>query len=488
MKYVLACDCGNSSVRVLLCKYNGGAVTMQTVLQEPNDMIRVRGIDYWDILRVFDLLKEGVRRAARLAHIDSIGICTWGVDFALFESGGFLLGNPLSYRNAIGARQMAKLGQEELRDMFFRTGILSDKINSVFMLSGMCEEMPGIVGAGKQLLMIPDILNYFFTGVMQREPSEFSTTQLMNVTSMCLDSQQCAYAGVEQGIFPPLGEHGKPVGMLTPELHTELGLDYDIPVVCVPSHDTASAVLGVPAPEENFAFVSAGTWALVGLHLPSPLVTEGVFRAGFTNEAGAFGRTTLLKNSVGLFIMQRLRKEYGMQLNRQPTWKELDECARGYIGKSLLVNVNHPDFFNPTSMQTAIWEHLTHSGQVSGSPEWSAVLSAAKASLAVSWADALQRIMEVTGVRYKRLYTVGGGARDREINQCCADVTGLELVACGEECACTGNAVAQLAYLCPELSYCELRGVAASSLNTEVYSRKSDKSALLAYYRDILIE
>lgn len=479
----VACDCGNSSIRVLLCTEQDGRISLETVLQEPNGMIRIGEYDYWDMLRIFENLKEGVRRAAKRKHLDSIGICTWGVDFALFSAQGHMLGAPLSYRNTIGARQMERFSARELREMFFRTGILSDKINSNFMLSGIRERMPGLFGAADKLLLVPDILHYFFTGRMLCEPTELSTTQLLDVRAMALCPEQLAAAGVTGSLFPPMAEHGKPVGLLTPGVRAELGLDYDVPVVCVPCHDTASAVLGTPAPEEDFAFVSAGTWALVGLHRESPLVSEDIFRAGFTNEAGPFGRTTLLKNSVGLFVMQRLRAEYGAGLGRTAAWSELDEVTRRYAGPPLLFDVNAPDFFNPDSMSLAIWAWLTRTRQADGALSWPTVLSAAKASLAVSWADALERVQSAVKGRYKRLYVVGGGARDAQLCQLCADVCGMEIYACGEECACMGNALAQLACAKPQLSYAALREVAARSLSGAVYTPGTDCPPLLERYK-----
>lgn len=484
----LACDCGNSSVRVILCRYDGARLSTETVMQEPNDMIRIGEYDYWDMLRIFDLLKQGIRKAAKTARIHSIGFCTWGVDFAFFAPGGYMLAAPLSYRNSMGAAQMERLDAGELREMFFRTGILSDKINSVFMLMGMREKMPHLVNAGGKLLMIPDILNYFFTGVMVNEPSELSTTQLLDTRTMAVSGDQCARCGIDPEWFSPIGKHGGLIGMVTPEIRDELGLDYEVPVVCVPSHDTASAVLGTPAREENFAFVSAGTWALIGLCRNAPVINERVYAAGFTNEVGPFGRITLLKNSVGLFIMQRLRKEYGAVLGREPAWRELDELARTYRGRPLLFDVNHPEFFHPRRMSRAIWAYLERTNQTAGEMDWSALLAAAKSAMAASYAYGFARAFEATDTSCQRVYVVGGGAKDREINQCFADITGMEVVACAMECASVGNALAQLAYAFPALSYGALRGIAADSLETEIYRRQEDRSQLLRDYEALVFE
>lgn len=482
---LLACDCGNSSIRVVLCRYDGKRLTAETVLQEPNTMIRIGEYAYWDMLRIFQIIKEGIRQAAgQVESIDSMGICTWGVDFALFEENGIMLTQPLSYRNSIGAQAMEEFDADTLRQMFFDTGILSDKINSAFMLRGMGKQMPSLLQAADKLLLIPDILNYFFTGRMLNEPSELSTTQLYDVATNTISEKQCSRMGVDATLFSTVGQHGRVIGNLLPEIREELRLDYDIPVVCVPSHDTASAVMGVPATEQEFAFISAGTWALIGMHLDRPVITQAVLDAGLTNEVGAFGHITLLKNSVGLFIMQCLRREYAAAAGHKVSWKQLDERSRQFQGAPLLFDVNHPDFFHPASMAEAIWNRLQRTGQIAGGQNWSAILAAAQASLATSYADGIDRVFRATGKRFDTVYVVGGGAKDQIINQRFVDITGLEVAACEMECASVGAAVSQVAALEPDLDYGALKKIVADSLGVARYSRKTDQSDLLSRYRE----
>jgi sugar (pentulose or hexulose) kinase len=478
----VSCDCGNSSTRVILCRFDGKVISTKLILQEPNDMFQRGDYFYWDILGIFAFLKKGIALAAAEAgRISSIGICTWGIDFALLDEQGAMLSPPLSYRNTIGKEELDKLSAAEQGAMFFRTGILSDRINTVFMIKGMQSKMPELWGRGKKLIMIPDILNFLFTGCLFNEVSEASTTQLLDTRTMRWSGEQCEALGIDPALFCPVAEHGVTLGNVLPEIRRELGLDYDIPVVCVPSHDTASAVMGSPVEEETFAFISAGTWALIGLHCNAPIINQTVLDRGFTNEVGAFGHITLLKNSIGLFIFQRLRADYAAEDGHETKWDELEGLAELYSGPELLFDVNHPDFFNPPSMDSAIKQYLARTGQPEDASR-PAVAAAASVSLAASFAAGLRGVAEVSGSPLSRVVIVGGGARSTRIIQLVADISGMEVIACGMECTSIGNALAQAAFVCPGLHYRDLRRIAAASLQTVKYVPRQDKSSILDRY------
>jgi sugar (pentulose or hexulose) kinase len=482
----ISCDCGNSSTRVILCRFDGRVIKTRVILQEPNDQVRRGAYFYWDIKRIFAHLKRGVALAAAGAdRIHSVGVCTWGIDFAFFDEEGAMISDPLSYRNTIGKEELDKLPEAVLEEMFYRTGILPDKINSVFMLKGIQSKLPDLLRRGGKLLMIPDILNYFFTGSRYNEVSEASTTQLLDVRTMRFSRGQCEALGIDPGLFYPVAEHGICLGNILPSVRDEIGLGYEVPVVCVPSHDTASAVLGAPVREETFAFISAGTWALIGLHNKEPIITERVMRRGFTNEVGAFGHITLLKNSIGFFIIQRLRADYTAEQGRETTWEDLDRLAEEYAGPELLFDVNHPLFFNPPSMKQAILTYLSGAGQLGGDAGWPLILSAAVHSLAASFSEGIKGVMEISGINLKKIVIVGGGARNKKLNQLVADISGLEVAACGMECTSIGNALAQAAFACKDLDYMDLRRIAAASLDTETYVPLRDRGGWLEKYGKI---
>lgn len=470
-KNMLAFDFGNSTLRAILCHFDGEKITSEVVLSEANEMLKIDEYFYWDLLRIFSFMKRSVEKAAGEVKLDSVGICTWGVDFMLFDEKNHMLSNALSYRNSIGAEIIEKQTEEEKKAMFYRTGILSDKINSIYMLKGIYEKMPAIASAAKKLLMIPDILTYFMTGVMENEPSELSTTQALDVSTMSISREQCEAMGIDPDLFQKIGEHGKVIGNIKREILDEMKIDYDIPLICTPSHDTASAVFGIPCEDEEFFFVSSGTWALIGAQIKEPVLTEEVMEGKLTNEVGAFGRITLLKNSIGMFITQRLKAEYQRDIQRTVSWDEFTDLAKGFAGEAGTFDVNHEDFFNPVHMGKAIHEHL-HPDNPNGELNWNEIVASVFASMAKSYCVGIRAVMKATGKDSDVVYVVGGGSKNAIINQACADSLGKKIVTCDMECSCIGDAAAQLAGICPELSYGELRKIIAASLRTNTYNPK----------------
>jgi rhamnulokinase len=480
----LACDCGNSSIRVNLCRIENGKIGVENILSEENKNMLVAGYFYWDMLRIFDLLKKGIALAAQKERIHGVGICTWGIDFMLFDKKGTMLANVLCYRNPLGEEQLSRLSAKQQERMFFQTGILCNRINSVFMLKAMREKMPELLGIADKILLVPDILNYFFTGVMQNEPSELSSSQLMDTRTMQINKELCAEHGVNPGLFSTVGKHGALVGNILPHILKEMKIDYDIPVICVPSHDTASAVLGVPAMEEEFAYISAGTWALIGAECPKPKIEQKVFDAGMTNEVGAFGRITLLKNSMGMFILQRLKKEYDLEYGKTD-WNTFTRLEDASSYSALLYNVNNLMFFNPENMSDSIRKYLADSGQIEGDITWPDIMLATHCSMAANYALAVEDASYAAGREYDRVYIVGGGAKNDRINSRFADMYGRMVLTCDKECASVGNAVAQLCYYEPALGLRDLKKIVAESLETKTYEPISNKKALLEKYKTL---
>ena len=487
---LLAYDVGNSAVRTILCRYENGTVSSEEVLVEPNGSFEENGYLYWDMDAVFESMKRGLALAAKkCSKIDSVGICTWGVDFRLLDEDGRFIAKALCYRNSIGEEEISKLSQAERESMFYRTGILSDRINSVYMLKGIARHMPQVFAKARKLLMVPDVFVYMFTGVLMNEPSELSTTQMLDVKTMQISREMCDYAGVTPELFSQIGEHGKAVGTILPEILAEAGIDYDIPLVCVPSHDTASAVTGIPSPETDYLFVSSGTWALIGADTDKPVITDETMRANLTNEVGAFGRTTLLRNSAGMFILQRLKAEYQEETSSKISWNDFTELAAGWTEEPKIYDVNDSRFFNPEKMAEEIWgvlhgECAGAAGVKSGAAgagaagekqngagiyNWPEILASTYASLGESYADTLRLVRACTGKSYNEVYVVGGGSRNARINQRCADSLGLPVVACDMECSSVGNAAVQIAYFHPEYTISDLRKIMARSLKTRTY-------------------
>lgn len=465
-RIMIALDCGNSSFRVVTGSYAEGKIESRVLEQIPNGTVKIGDYYYWDVLYIFSRFKEVLKKAAKEYRIESIGICTWGVDFALFDKEGHMLQNPLCYRNTIGEDFLNRLDKEDRRTLFEETGILCDKINSVYMLSGMKELFLSMCGAADKCLMIPDIFNYFLTGEMVNEPSELSTTQLFDARTRSVSSAVCEKMGIPEKWFCRVGEHGQLIGNVREDILEEIGADYEIPVVCVPSHDTASAVAAIPAREENFCFISSGTWSLIGTELEQPVCTEEVRQAGLTNEVGAFGKITLLKNSAGMFVVNCLKKEYEFEKGRKISWDEVSEMAEESKAKTI-VDLNDTAFFNPSDMSEAMWGRLLESGQVEGAKDWSILFATFYASLASVYAQTVGDIERVTGKKLEKIYIVGGGSASRVLLRLMSQSIGKPVVVCYGESTSMGNLAVQLAYRNPELALSDIRRIIGNSYRTE---------------------
>lgn len=468
-KIMIALDCGNSSFRIVVGQYKNGKIESKVVNQVPNSMVKIGEYYYWDLLHIFQEFKLSLKEiASKCDRIDSIGICTWGVDFALFDKKGNMLSNPLSYRNIIGEQELSKLSTDEKKQMFCETGILCDKINSLYMLSGMKELFPQIISAADKCLMIPDILNYFLTGKMINEPSELSTTQLMSAKTRKINEDVCKKFGISKDIFCEIGKHGEVIGNVKTDILEELGITYEIPVICVPSHDTASAVAAIPAVEPRFGFISCGTWSLIGTELDDPICTDKVMESQLTNEVGAFGKITLLKNSAGMFIVNQLKKEYDFVKGRKASWDEISELAEE-CDKETQIDLNDSTFFNPVSMSKAVWNDLLRTGQAEGEMQWPVLFRTFYESLARCYAVTIENLEKTTGRIFEKVYIVGGGSASRVLLNLTAKYVEKPIVVCYGESTSMGNLAVQLKYFYPELELTDLRSIISGSYKTEEY-------------------
>lgn len=486
-KNIVGLDCGNSSFRVLLGIYDGQTIKTEVIDQIQNDMIRIGDYFYWDMLKIFEGFKVSLRKAVRAVdRIDSIGICTWGVDFAMFDKSGNMLGSPLSYRNEMGEIYLNSLTEGQKSKMFEETGILCDKINSVYRLLAMKKIMPEIYSITDKVLMIPDILNYFMTGIMINEPSELSTTQLMSSKTRKISSEICKELGISEKLFCEIGEHGKRIGLVRKSILEDIGADYEIPVICVPSHDTASAVTAIPAQESEYAFISSGTWSLIGTEVDEPVINDAVRKASLTNEVGAFNKITLLKNSAGMFIIQRIKKEYDAEMNRTSTWDELDTLADLYEGEVPLFDVNNSRFFNPLKMSREIWSYLCDTGQVSGELDWGTIIKAVHESMACCYAITVEQLEKAVSKQFDKIYIVGGGSKNIMVNRLTAERTGKRVIACSKESTALGNIAAQIKFFDNDMDLKRIRKVIKISFPVIEYSEEKNGVEIVERYKKML--
>ncbi len=434
----VAFDCGNSSFRTVIGQYDGTRTTTEVISQISHNTIEINGLYYWDILHVFDGLKQGLKEAVnRVGKIDSIGICTWGVDFGFLDGNGYLLANPLCYRNSIGEEELSGLSETEKRWVFEQTGIQNNRINSLYQLTGIKRIMPDLFEIARHLLMIPDLLGYFFTGEKFTEFSIASTTQLLDVRSREYSQAIIDRFGLAHSMLKPLKKHGEVIGMLKDTIAEELHIP-PCPIICVPSHDTACAVTAVPTQDKDFLFISSGTWSLIGTELQEPIIDQKVFDRDFANEGGVFDTITLLKNSAGMHILQGIKRDLELD-GKKYSWDEIVALARDCQDTPCLFDPNSFELFNPRNMISAI-KSLMKCADAS----IELVIASTYASLAFTYRRTVEQIQEVTGKDYLCIYVVGGGSQNHYLNQLTADLTGKKVVSGPKEATSLGNIGVQL--------------------------------------------
>ena len=465
----VAFDCGSSSLRTVVGTFDGTRVVTKVVSQVPNSAVNINGFYYWDLLYIFESLKNGLREAcAQYKKIDSIGICTWGVDFGLLDRQGFLISNPLSYRNTIGEEELSKLGDAERRWMFDRTGIQNNRINSLYQLTGIKRYMPEIFGIAESMLMIPDLLVYLFTGEMVTEASIASTTQMLDARSKKYVPEVLEKFGIPEHLVKPLQQHGEITGTLRQSIADELGITA-CPVVCVPSHDTACAVTAVPTQEKDFIFISSGTWSLIGTEMVVPIINESVYDRDFANESGVFNTITLLKNSTGMHILQCIKKELEFNGNAY-SWDDIVKMATEYQGNVPVFDTNSSRIFNPASMMGEI-KNLIGAKEVNPAQ----IIASAYASLAFSYRYAIEQIEEITGITYKSIYIVGGGSQNRYLNQLTADFTGKVVISGPKEATSLGNIGVQLSAHLADFDISRIRAMVRNSEKIEEFTPEAKR-------------
>ncbi|MFU8852050.1 rhamnulokinase [Micromonospora sp. SL1-18] len=426
---VAAVDLGASSGRVMVGRVGRDVVRLEVAHRFANEPVRVGGTMHWDILALYRNVLAGLRSAGPVA---SVGVDSWAVDYGLLDSFGALLGNPVHYRDArtegVLERVTQRLGAERL---YATTGLQQLPFNTLYQLVAAAGSPQ--LAAAHRLLMIPDLIAYWLTGEIGTEATNASTTQLYDLHNRAWATDLMVDAGIRTEIFAPLREPGTRIGPALPEL--------DLPgtpdVVAVGSHDTASAVVAVPATSENFAYISCGTWSLVGVELHRPVLTEASRRANFTNEGGVDGTIRYLRNVMGLWPLQESLRSWG-----SPDLPGLLAAAAREPAFRSVVDVDEPAFLPPGDMPDRIAEACRRTGQpVPDSP--AAVVRCIIDSLALAHRRAVLQVQELSGRHIDAVHIVGGGARNALLCQLTADACGLPVLAGPVEATAIGNVLVQ---------------------------------------------
>jgi rhamnulokinase len=426
---------------VLLARFDGERVALEEMHRFPNEPVRVADGLHWDILRLFHESKVGLVRAVRAAEgpLAGIGIDSWAVDFGLLDGNGALLGNPHHYRDARTEGIMERAFREvPAAEIYAITGIQFLPINSLYQLMAM--RGSPILAAAETLLMIPDLLQYWLTGVKVGERTVATTTQLYDLAAGNWARDLVRRFALPDRIFPPLVDPGTVLGEVRTDVAAELGTT--APVVATTSHDTASAVVAVPAEGSNFAYISSGTWSLVGVETTRPVVNEAAREANFTNEGGFAGTVRFLCNVMGLWLLQECRRTWEREAGTNLSYDELCRLAEAAPALGPFIDPDHPSFLPPGDMPARIRAFCLASGQEIPRDQGRVVRTILE-SLALKYRWVIERAEVLSGQSVDAIHVVGGGSRNELLCRLTADATGSLVLAGPAEATALGNVMVQ---------------------------------------------
>lgn len=467
---MLAIDLGASNGRAILGILEDKKLTLQEVHRFSNDPVMVNGNLYWDILRLFHEIKQGILNCVRLGHRDihSIAVDTWGVDFGLLDGKGNLLGNPYHYRDKRTGGMMEKL-QELIskEELYNTTGIEFMWFNTILQLYSMKRENSTLLNEAKTLLLTPDLLNYFLSGVKTSEYSIASTTQLLDAYAKCWSDKIIDKLDIPRGIFTDIIPSGTIIGELTDELSKELGIQ-NLKVIAVAGHDTQSAIAAVPTEDEDFAYISCGTWSLMGFESNQPIINEKSMNLSVTNEGGVGGKITVLKNIMGLWLIQECKRHWDNE-GQGCTFAELDEKvihAKPFIS---FVDPDDISFIAPGNMPERIREYCRKTGQPV--PETKGeVVRCITQSLALKYRMTLEKLEDLLGRKLPVIHMVGGGIKDKLLCRFTAEATGRSVIAGPIEASSIGNILVQAMALGKVKDLKEIRSIVKTSFPIVTYT------------------
>jgi rhamnulokinase len=468
-EHYLAFDLGAESGRAILGILDeAGHVKIEQLHRFPNGMINVLGSLHWDVLGLYRELLQSMRILAA-KHTDSptsIGVDTWGIDFALLDSLGNLIGAPFAYRDPRTKGAMEEFFSRIPRARLYQlTGTQFLPSNSVFQLYSMVRDRSPQLQIAADLLFTPDLLNYYLTGIKKSEFTFATTSQLYNPTTGTWENEIFQQLGVSKGIMQAIVPPGTILGEISENISAQTGLK-SVPVVTVATHDTGSAVAAVPASGENFVFISSGTWSCMGIESPLPIINEKTLNYDMSNEGCVGGTFRVLKNIMGLWLLQECRKEWAK--TREYCYDELVKMAENCAPLCTIIDPDCPEFLNPASMPLTIQEYCRRTKQPVPEDLGQFVRTVME-SLALAYRFTLAQLTEISGWRIEQIHIIGGGSQNQLLCQFTADATGLPVCAGPVEATATGNILVQAMAFGRISSLAELRQVVRRSFKLNHY-------------------
>ena len=482
----LAFDLGASNGRAMVGELDlkNMRLEIKELYRFPNGPVRVGEHLYWDVLRIWGEVKTGIKLAYKeyAGKLLSIGVDTWGIDFALLDNRGELLGNPHTYRDPRTRGLMEEVLKIIPRERIYeRTGIQFIEINTLYQLYSLAKNDSSQLKAASLFLMIPDLFNYWLSGARVAEYTEATTTQFLDPRdgSWCFDILE--ELGIPTHMFPRVVKPATKLGKILPILAEELGVPKDIEVVAPATHDTASAIAAAPI-DRATGYVSSGTWSLVGVELDRPLINTQALEYNFTNEGGAFDTITFLRNIQGMWFVQEIRRILREKEGKEYSYGELTKMAAEAEPFKAFIDPDDPRFIAPLNMIEEIMRYLEETGQEKPSGV-GGLIRLVFESLALKYRLVFEQAMRLTGRRLERINIFGGGSRNWLLNQLTADFTGLPVEAGPEEATSIGNVLLQAAGLGIVKSLDEIRDIVRNSFELKEYQPRHSTKHEDAYSR-----
>lgn len=482
-KRVLAFDFGASSGRAIIGCFDGDKITLEEVHRFSNDPVSVGGTVYWDVLRLFYEIKQGIIKAKIAGGFDSIGIDTWGVDFGLIDSEGKLMENPVHYRDArtVGLVDEAfkTMPKEKLYGI---TGIQFMELNTLFQLISLKKYRPWMLERADKMLFMPDLFGYMLTGKMCAEYSIASTSQLIDLDKRTWSKEILDAFGIKESVFAPLVQPGTVLGELSKEVCEECGVD-PVPVISVCGHDTQSAITSVPCEDGDFAFLSSGTWSLFGTELDKPIVNETSMNINITNEGGFDGSTGFLKNIIGLWLIQESRRQWKRE-GKEYSYADLEKLALAAEPFKCFIDPDAPEFVPHGNIPERVREFCCKTGQFV--PETvGEIMRCIYESLAMKYRLTFEKLRECTERDYPVIHVIGGGTKDGLLCQMTANSCDRTVKAGPIEATVMGNVAVQLMSDGSVKNIGQARKIVANSSELKTFEPK-DTDKWAGAYEDFL--
>ena len=482
-KRVLAFDFGASSGRAIIGCFDGDKITLEEVHRFSNDPVSVGGTVYWDVLRLFYEIKQGIIKAKIAGGFDSIGIDTWGVDFGLIDSEGKLMENPVHYRDTrtVGLVDEAfkTMPKEKLYGI---TGIQFMELNTLFQLISLKKYRPWMLERADKMLFMPDLFGYMLTGKMCAEYSIASTSQLIDLDKRTWSKEILDAFGIKESVFAPLVQPGTVLGELSKEVCEECGVD-PVPVISVCGHDTQSAITSVPCEDGDFAFLSSGTWSLFGTELDKPIVNETSMNINITNEGGFDGSTGFLKNIIGLWLIQESRRQWKRE-GKEYSYADLEKLALAAEPFKCFIDPDAPEFVPHGNIPERVREFCRKTGQYV--PETvGEIMRCIYESLAMKYRLTFEKLRECTERDYPVIHVIGGGTKDGLLCQMTANSCDRTVKAGPIEATVMGNVAVQLMSDGSVKNIGQARKIVANSSELKTFEPK-DTDKWAGAYEDFL--